>query len=166
MKAMFGILTLLVTAVVAMAAWRGGASLVAEGFKRGGKETLTLLPLLAAVFILTGFVQVLLPPELVTRWLSAEAGWRGIGIAWFAGALTPGGGPLGLPIAATLLRSGASVGIVVTYLTSLSLLSLVRIPMELGIYGGRMTALRWCASCALPPVIGTVAQVVGRLSAR
>jgi uncharacterized membrane protein YraQ (UPF0718 family) len=158
---MLPIFGVLLAGVVALAAWRGGLPLVAEGFKRGGKETLTLLPLLAVVFILAGFFQVLLPRELVANWLSADAGWRGLGIAWVAGALTPGGGPIGLPLAAALLRSGAGLGVVVTYLTSMSLLSFVRIPLEVAIYGARLTALRVLVCVFVPPVAGLLAQAVG-----
>jgi len=161
LKVMLPLFGVLLVGVVAVAAWRGGLPLVTEGFKRGGRETLTLLPLLAVVFILTGFVQVLLPRELVANWLSADSGWRGLGIAWVAGALTPGGGPIGLPLAAALFRSGAGLGVVVTYLTSMSLLSFIRIPMEVAIYGGKLTALRVAASVLAPPLVGLLAQAAG-----
>ena len=122
-----------------------------------------MLPLLVFCFLIAGFVEVLLPRALVERWLSDDAGWRGIAVAWLAGALTPGGGPVGLPLAAGLMRNGAGVGVMVTYLTSLALLSFVRLPMEYGMLGGRMTLIRVGASILLPPLAGALAQVfVGR----
>ncbi|WP_257450180.1 hypothetical protein [Archangium lipolyticum] len=161
MKAALIFMGVLLLGVVGLAAWRGGWPLVSEGLKRGGQESVTLLPLLVVVFVLTGFVQVLLPRELVAHWLSDEAGWRGIGVAWVAGALTPGGGPIGMPLAAALVRSGAGLGVVVTYLTSLSLLSFIRLPMEVAIYGGRLTGLRLLISLLLPPVAGLLAHAFG-----
>ncbi|PTL83882.1 hypothetical protein [Vitiosangium sp. GDMCC 1.1324] len=163
MKAALIVMGVMLLGVVGLAAWRGGWPLVSEGLMRGGKESLALLPLLAVVFLLTGFVQVLLPRELVANWLSDEAGWRGIGVAWVAGALTPGGGPIGMPLAAALVRSGAGLGVVVTYLTSLSLLSFIRVPMEIAIYGGRLTGVRLLISLALPPMAGLLAQALGPL---
>jgi uncharacterized membrane protein YraQ (UPF0718 family) len=157
------VMGVLLLGVVGLAAWRGGWPLVSEGLRRGGRESITLLPLLVVVFLLTGFVQVLLPRDLVANWLSDEAGWRGIGVAWVAGALTPGGGPIGLPLAAALVRSGAGLGVVVTYLTSLSMLSFIRLPMEVAIYGGRLTGLRLLASLVLPPVAGLLAHALGPL---
>ena len=161
MKAAAIFMGVLLLGVVGLAAWKGGWPLVVEGLKRGGKEGVTLVPLLLVVFVLTGFVQVLLPRDLVAHWLSDEAGWRGIGWAWVAGALTPGGGPIGLPLAAALMRSGAGLGVVVTYLTSLSLLSFIRLPMEVAIYGGRLTGLRLLISLMLPPVAGLLAHAFG-----
>ncbi len=144
--------------LLATAFFRGGWALVTEGLRKGASESLGLLPLLVIIFVMTGFVQVLLPPETVARWLSTDAGWRGIGIAWFAGVLTPGGGPIGLPMAAALLRSGADVGVVVTYVTSLSLLSFIRVPLEFTLFGARVTALRLAVCVGLPPVAGSIAR--------
>jgi uncharacterized membrane protein YraQ (UPF0718 family) len=161
MKTAMIIMGVMLMGVVGLAAWRGGWPLVSEGLTRGGRESVTLLPLLVVVLLLTGFVQVLLPRELMANWLSDEAGWRGIGVAWVAGALTPGGGPIGMPLAAALVRSGAGLGVVITYLTSLSLLSFIRLPMEIALYGGRLTTLRVLTALVLPPVAGLVAQVLG-----
>lgn len=161
MKAAALIMGVLLLGLVGLAAWRGGWPLVSEGLKQGGRESVKLLPLLAVVLLLTGFVQVLLPREWVANWLSDEAGWRGIGVAWVAGALTPGGGPIGMSLAAALVRSGAGLGVVVTYLTSLSMLSFIRLPMEIALYGGRLTGLRLLASLMLPPVAGLLAQALG-----
>lgn len=141
---------------------RGGAALVLTGLKGGGRGMLQLLPLLLVVFVLTGLVEVLLPRSTVAAWLSDSSGVRGLGLAWLAGALTPGGGPIGLPLAAALLRSGAGLGVLVTYLTSMSLLSFVRLPMEIGIYGLRLTVLRVVSSLFLPLVAGSIAQLIGR----
>lgn len=163
MKGALFVMGALLAAAVAVAAWRGGWPLISEGFKRGGRESLTLLPLLGFVLVLTGFVQTLLPRELVSTWLSADAGWRGYGIAWIAGVVTPGGGPIGIPLAASLYKSGAGVGVVVTYLTSLSLLSFIRLPMEVALYGARLTALRVLVCVTLPPIAGVLADLVSPL---
>lgn len=142
---------------------RGGTGLVIEGLRGGAKSAAQLLPLLVVVFLLTGFVEVLLPKDTVATWLSDAAGWRGLGVAWIAGALTPGGGPVGLPLAAALMRAGAGLGVLVTYLTSMSLLSFVRVPMEIGIYGTRLTIFRIASSVFLPLLAGVAAQVLGRI---
>jgi uncharacterized membrane protein YraQ (UPF0718 family) len=133
------------------------------GLRAGGADLVKLLPLLVLCFVLAGLVQVLLPAATVSRWLSDEAGWRGIAVAWVAGAATPGGGPIGLSLAAGLMKSGAGIGVVVTYLTSLSLLSFVRVPLEIGICGARVTLLRYAVCAVLPPIAGVLAQVATRV---
>ncbi len=157
MNGAVAVLGALVLLAAAVAAHQG---VFLAGLKLGGTDFVSLLPLLLLCFVLAGLVQVVLPATTVTAWLSDEAGWRGIVVAWVAGALTPGGGPIGLSLAAGLARSGAGVGVLVTYLTSLSLLSFVRVPMEVGMVGGRLAVLRWVVSVLLPPVAGLLAQLV------
>jgi len=152
------VMALLVIALGAICLWKGGVALLGDGLRAGGKGALQLVPLLAVVFLLAGFAEVLLPRATIAAWLSDAAGLRGLLIAWVAGALTPGGGPVGLPLAAALMRSGAGVGVLVTYVTSMSLLSFVRVPLELGTYGPRLTALRIASSLVLPLIAGFTAQ--------
>ena len=156
------VMAVLSAVLAALAYGRGGAPLVNEGLRLGWQGARQLLPLLVIMFLLTGFTEVLLPRATVSAWLSDAAGARGYVVAWIAGVLTPGGGPVGLPLAAALQRSGAGVGVLVTYVTSMSLLSFVRVPLELGTYGGRLTALRFGATVLLPPVAGATAALIAR----
>jgi uncharacterized membrane protein YraQ (UPF0718 family) len=155
------VMAAVVLALGGVCVWKGGVSLLVDGLRAGGRGALTLVPLLAVVFLLAGFAEVLLPREVVAKWLSDAAGPRGLFVAWVAGVLTPGGGPVGLPLAAALMRSGAGIGVLVTYVTSMSLLSFVRVPLELGIYGTRLTALRVASSVVLPLMAGVIAQFLG-----
>ncbi|MEI8259048.1 MAG: permease [Deltaproteobacteria bacterium] len=162
MKAAALLMLLVVLGLGAACLARGGAPLLVAGLRASGRSALPLIPVLVVVFLMAGFVEVLLPREVVTKWLSDSAGFRGMGIAMVAGALTPGGGPMGLPLAAALMRAGAGAGVLVTYLTSMSLLSFIRVPMELAIYGTRLTVLRLCSSAALPLLAGLIAQSLSR----
>jgi uncharacterized membrane protein YraQ (UPF0718 family) len=137
-----------------------------DGLKSASSAGMKLLPLLALAILLTGFVDVLLPQDFVAKWLSDEAGSRGFLIAWAAGALTPSGGILGMPLAATLMQAGAGTGVLVTYLTSMAVLPVLRIPMELSIYGGKLAALRILASLLLPFIAGVLAQSLARLATK
>lgn len=121
-----------------------------------------LVPLLVLAVLLASCVEVLLSPSLVSTWLGQDAGLRGILLGWLAGALTPGGGPIGLPVAAAIFRRGASLPVLLTYLSSLSLLSLIRLPMEWGILGTRLTLTRWASTVLIPPLLGTIAWLIGR----
>ena len=69
----------------------------------------------------------------------------------------------GLDPAQMAVIGAISVGVLVTYLTSMALLPALRVPMEIGIYGGRLAALRLLACAALPPVAGLIAAAIVRL---
>lgn len=129
-----------------------------SGMRLALNMTVEILPLLIFAFIVAGMIQVLLPRELLLKWVGAESGMRGILIGSVAGGLAPGGPYVSLPIAAGLLRSGASVGTIVAFLTGWSLWAVIRLPMEVGILGWKFTLIRIASTFFFPPIAGLIAQ--------
>lgn len=155
-------LLLLLALALGLGAWallRGGGTFQA-GLRQGGLQLLRILPILLLAFLIAGYLEVLLPEGFVESWLSDGSGWRGILVAWVAGILTPGGSIIGMPLAAGLYSSGVGIGVLVTYLTSLALLSVLRLPIEVGFLGPRLTALRFAACLLLPPLAGLLARAL------
>jgi uncharacterized membrane protein YraQ (UPF0718 family) len=129
-----------------------------SGMKSALTMTVDVIPLLIFAFIVAGMVQVLLPRELLATWIGAESGMRGILIGTVAGGLSPGGPFVSLPIAAGLLRAGASIGTMVAYLTAWSLWAAARLPLEVGILGWKFTLIRLASTFFFPPIAGFIAQ--------
>lgn len=104
------------------------------GIKSAINMTIEIIPLLIFAFVVAGMVQVLISQEIIGRWVGAESGIRGgILIGSLAGGVCPGGPFVSLPIAAGLLRSGASSGTMVAFITGWSVYAVGRLPMEVGI---------------------------------
>lgn len=133
------------------------------GMKSALNMTVEILPLLILAFIVAGMIQVLMPRELLSRWIGAESGMKGIFIGTIAGALTPGGPYVSLPIVAGFLRSGASVGTMVAFLTGWSLWAVSRLPMEVGILGWKFTFIRLISVLVFPPIAGLIAQTLAKI---
>ena len=55
------------------------------GLKSAFTMILEILPLLLFAFIVAGMVQILLPKEMLSKWIGAESGIRGILIGSLAG---------------------------------------------------------------------------------
>jgi len=127
------------------------------GFKAAFKMLIEILPLLFFAFIIAGMVQVLLPKDLLSKWVGMESGLKGILFGTVAGGLTPGGPYVSLPVVAGLLKAGASAGTMVAYLTSWSLWAIGRLPMEFGILGWKFTLLRLACTFFFPPIAGIIA---------
>ena len=128
------------------------------GLKSAGSMLVQIIPLLIFAFIIAGIVQVLLPVELISKWVGMESGLRGILIGTVVGGFAPGGPYVSLPIAAGLLRVGASVGTMVAFLTSWSLWAVSRLPMEIGIMGWKFTLIRIACTFFFPPIAGLIAN--------
>jgi uncharacterized membrane protein YraQ (UPF0718 family) len=131
-----------------------------SGVKSALNMTVEILPLLILALIVAGMTRVLLPHELISKWVGVESGMRGILVGTLAGGLAPGGPFISLPIVAGLLRSGASVGTMVAFLTGWSLLAIARLPMEVGILGWKFTLIRISCTFFFPPIAGLIAQAL------
>lgn len=131
-----------------------------KGMESAFRMTVEILPLLIFAFIVAGMAQVLLPREIILKWVGDESGVRGILIGSVAGGLTPGGPFVSLPIVAGLLRSGAGMGTMVAFLTGWSLWAVSRLPMEVGILGWKFTLIRIVSTLVFPPIAGLVAQIM------
>jgi uncharacterized membrane protein YraQ (UPF0718 family) len=141
-----------------IAGYASGEGKHLTGLKSAAKMTVEIIPLLIFAFIIAGMVQVLIPKELIARWIGAESGLKGILIGTVAGGLTPGGPYVSLPVVAGLLKSGAGVGTLVAFLTSWSLWAVSRLPMEFGILGWKFTLIRLACTFFFPPIAGLIAH--------
>jgi len=157
------VLLALLGLLVALAWWRGGPALVEQGLSGGGTLLASYALIVAVSFLAAGFAEVLVPTEWVRATLGDDSGLRGLAIASAAGALTPAGPFVSMPIAAAMVRSGAGLGPVVAFLTSWALLALHRlIAWEVPILGWKLAALRYGVCLALPFVAGWLARLVSR----
>jgi uncharacterized membrane protein YraQ (UPF0718 family) len=155
------VLGIVAVILVAIGIARGGGQHV-QGLKIALKLTWEIAPLILFAMVVAGMIQVLIPRELVARWVGGESGFRGILIGTVAGALSPGGPYINIPLVAVLLRGGAGIGTTVAFLTAWSLISLSRLPMEIGILGWRFTAVRMASSFFFPPIAGLIALALAR----
>jgi len=118
-----------------------------------------IAPRIAAALLIAGFVQVLVPRDLVARWLGSRAGFKGLVIASVAGALTPGGPMTSFPLLVALFASGAHRGSLIAYITGWSLLGVQRVLVwELPLMGGDFVLIRVLACLPLPILAGWLAS--------
>ena len=128
------------------------------GLKSAGNLMLQIAPLLIFAFIVAGMIQVIVPTEMISKWVGTESGLRGVLIGTVVGGFLPGGPFISLPLAAGLLRVGASIGTMVALLTGWSLLAFARLPLEIGIMGWRFTLIRLACTFFFPPIAGLIAN--------
>lgn len=138
-----------------------------EVFYSGVSSTITegkqLLFLFLIIIVISGFSKTLIPDNLIQNWLGEASGMKGIIIAWIAGILSPGGSMVGLPLIAVLYKAGAGLAVLMTFATSLALLSAVKIPLEIAIYGIKLTVIRLSLSLFLPLLVGLFTHLLVNL---
>ncbi len=136
---------------------RGGGEHIL-GLKSTGNMLIQLIPLLLLAMLVAGMVQVLAPQEMISKWVGAESGFRGLLIGTAMGGFTPGGPFVSMPIAAGLLRAGAGIGTMVAFITAWSLLAVARLPLEIGVMGWKFTLIRLACTFFFPPIAGLIAN--------
>ena len=129
-----------------------------QGLKATWNMLIQMLPILVFAMILAGAIQNLVPSDLISRWVGAESGFRGVIIGAAMGVITPGGPYISLPTAAALMRSGANIGTMVSFMTAWALLGFVSLPMQIGIMGWKFTAIRIVCVFFFAPVAGLIAN--------
>ncbi len=151
------------TVILLVAAYFRSPELPMAGMKVAGRTFWRNLPLLFLGFLLVGLIQVLIPKEMITRWLGTEAGIKGILVSCVAGGLIPGPPYAVFPMVAGLYRAGAGIGSVVGFVTAWSLWSVSRLPVEIALIDPKPAMIRYVITFLVPPLAGLLAAAVGRL---
>jgi uncharacterized membrane protein YraQ (UPF0718 family) len=89
------------------------------GLKQSLDMTVEILPMLALSFIVAGMAQVLIPRDIMAKWVGPESGFKGIMMGSLAGAISPGGPYVNFPIVAGFLKAGAGVATMVAFMDRL-----------------------------------------------
>ncbi len=156
-------LAVLVALAVVLVA-RDGPKGVLEGLKAGGRTIANTWILILIAIAIGGFLTVLVPTELISRYIGGESGFKGLLIGWAVGGIIPGAPYTALPIAGSLLSSGAGVGPVMALVLSSGMgIALTRIPMEIAFIDWRFSLLRLLSAFILPLIGGLIAIGINKV---
>ena len=112
------------------------------GLKKGWKMLFNILHPFLNILILISVVLFFIPDTLIVHYLGANSGWFGFGIAAIVGSITLIPGFISYPLAATLLKQGATYGVVAVFMTTLMMVGIVTLPLEIKYFGKRAAILR------------------------
>jgi uncharacterized membrane protein YraQ (UPF0718 family) len=125
------------------------------GLKKGGKMFQNIAVPFVNILILVSLALYLVPPSLIVRYLGPGSGWGGQMIAALVGSITLIPGFISYPIAAVLIKEGASYAIVATFMTTLMMVGVVTLPLEIAYFGRKVAILRNVLNFIAAIVIGT-----------
>lgn len=100
-----------------------------------------ILPQLLTVLLIIGLLLSVLDTATISRFLGEKSGALGLLIAAVLGSITLIPGFVAFPLAASLLKAGAGYGQITMFVTTLMMVGVVTLPMEIK-YFGRKLALR------------------------
>ncbi len=126
--------------------------------KKAWKAFENILPQFFSILIIIGIMLATFTPRQISGLLGQESGFTGLLIAAMIGSITLIPGFVAFPLAAALLQSGAGYMQIAAFVSTLMMVGIVTLPLEIGYFGKKAAIARNAAafffSLALALVMG------------
>lgn len=113
-----------------------------RALKVAGKSFLKLLPMILIIVVLVGLLLGFVPPEGIETFFGTQSGILGALIIGGAGAILHIPALIAFPLAGSLVESGASITSAAAFITTLTMIGTVYLPVEIKILGKKFALLR------------------------
>jgi uncharacterized membrane protein YraQ (UPF0718 family) len=113
-----------------------------QALKKAWKSLENILPQLLAIVMVIGVALSYLTPEQISQFMGAESGFWGVFIASIIGSITLIPGFIAFPLSAALLSNGAGVMQIAAFISTLMMVGIITIPLEIQYFGKKAALLR------------------------
>ncbi len=158
MNRLITIVAITVTALIISAIFNREKTL--EGVKKGMKMLLDILPSFLVVIILVSIFLYILPKEVLIKYLGAKSGVIGMIIAAIIGSIALIPGFIAYPLGAILLKSGVTYEVLSIFITTLMMVGVLTLPVEIKYFGARVAILRNLLSFIGAIVVGIIMGLI------
>lgn len=110
--------------------------------KKAWKAFENILPEFLVVILLVGVLLAILNPDVISRIIGADSGWFGVILAALIGSITLIPGFIAFPTAALLLDGGAGYMQIGAFISTLMMVGVVTMPVEIKYFGKKLTFYR------------------------
>jgi len=110
--------------------------------KKAWKAFENILPQFLSILIIIGIMLSVLTPDTISKLIGQQSGWIGMLIAGVVGSITLIPGFVAFPLAAALLNSGAGFMQIAVFISTLMMVGIVTIPLEIEYFGKKAAVLR------------------------
>ena len=110
--------------------------------KKAWKSFENILPQFLSILIIIGLALAILSPETITNLLGTRSGIWGILGATIIGSVTLIPGFVAFPLAAALLKNGAGYMQIAAFVSTLMMVGIVTLPLEIKTFGKHATIIR------------------------
>lgn len=132
-----------VIAAVALGfSWFKSKEKTIQALKKAWKSFENILPQFLSILLLIGFVLSILTPSQISSLIGGDSGWIGVLLASILGSITLIPGFIAFPLAAALIKSGAGYMQIAAFISTLMMVGIVTLPMEIKFFGKKAAYLR------------------------
>ena len=113
-----------------------------RSLKVAGKMFIKMLPTVLTIIVVIGLINGFVGPEQISMLIGSQSGIMGIIIIGLVGAVMHIPSIISFPLAASLLEKGASISAVAAFITTLTMIGTITLPLEIKLLGKKMALLR------------------------
>jgi uncharacterized membrane protein YraQ (UPF0718 family) len=110
--------------------------------KKAWKSFENILPQFLSIIIIIGILLAIMSPETISKIIGQKSGWLGMFIAAIIGSITLIPGFVAFPLAAALLKNGAGFMQIAVFISTLMMVGIVTMPLEIKYFGKKAAILR------------------------
>ncbi len=110
--------------------------------KKAWKAFENILPEFLVVILLVGFMLAILNADTISGIIGEKSGWFGVILASIIGSITLIPGFVAFPTAAILLENGAGYMQIAAFISTLMMVGIITMPVEIKYFGKKSTLLR------------------------
>lgn len=113
-----------------------------QALRKAWKSFENILPQFLSILLIIGFVLSVLNANQISKLIGLESGWIGVFIASIIGSITLIPGFIAFPLASALLKNGAGYMQIGAFISTLMMVGIVTIPLEIKFFGKKAALLR------------------------
>ena len=131
-----------VTAVLLIFSFYKDKKKTRNALKKAWKAFENILPEFLVVILLVGIMLAIINPDVIAKIIGADSGWGGVILAAIVGSVTLIPGFVAFPTAAMLLQGGAGYMQIGAFVSTLMMVGVVTMPVEIKYFGKKLTLYR------------------------
>jgi len=113
-----------------------------KALMKAWKSFENIMPQFLGIFVLIGLVLAILNPQIISKIIGGSSGWLGVLLASLVGAITLIPGFIAFPLSAMLLQGGAGYMQIGAFISSLMMVGVVTLPLEIRYFGRKAALMR------------------------
>lgn len=140
--------------------WYKSKEKTIQALKKAWKSFENILPQFLSILLIIGIILSILNANQISQFIGGESGWWGVLLASVIGSITLMPGFIAFPLSAALLKNGAGYMQIAAFISTLMMVGVVTIPLEVKFFGRKATYLRnglaFAFSLFVALIIGTI----------
>lgn len=133
-----------------------------QALKKAWKSFENILPQMLGIITSVGIIIAFLNPEIISNIIGSSSGWLGVILAAAVGSITLIPGFVAFPTAAILLQNGAGYMQLGAFISTLMMVGVMTMPVEIKFFGKKSTFLRNALAFSFSFIVAfVIGKVVG-----